>query len=301
MANVSSEDFKDSGTHIVGSRAKVFTPEASVVDQDTGELTVEGSDRRKFTYAGKLVASPNNRNADTPQKCQYGGVHHTGNATNVVRPSGQDPMAVCPLHLKVHLKNYPHDFHETLNDHKAYKAEYADLKANGTFRTEKWIHSNVGSDAAWTTSKKSTKGPGRPLNELDDEGEKVQSIPAPIPPKAHIRAAHNAMAHAVAEGGQNGPDFNAYLRHAIVLGGLSEPEAKAAAIHGAKSYERQQGITSIIAPQRNMEITDRVTDARRGGTSEDRDSTFREAAGLMEDTGTSTARETKKYRGSDSE
>lgn len=300
MAKGSNEDTGE-GTHLEQtSRALVFSPEATVIDPDTNRLTPEGANRRTFKYKGDLIASPKNRTKGSAVSCEYGGLHHSGPATSVLRPEGADPIATCDLHTKHHLtKIDPNTYSEPLDDHEAYKVERANKQDEGLFRTEDWVHQHVGNDFPWSQRKKETRGPGRPGKDKDESITESES--APLPPRAHIRAAHNAMAFAVENGTQAGPNFEAYLHHAIHTGGLTVPEAKTALIHGARSYEKQQGITSVVAPRPRTEILSALEETRGGSAAGDRDATFREAAGLMEDTGSSTARETKKYRGSTSE
>jgi hypothetical protein len=300
MVKSSNEDVGDGTSIQQTSRAKVFSPEATVVDSDTNSLVSEG-DRRSFSYKGNLIASPKNRTKDSPVSCEYGGLYHDGLASSVLRPENADPIATCPMHTKHHLTNVdPNTYVEPLTDHESYKVERANKQDEGLFRTESWVHKHVGNDFPWSQRKKETRGPGAAIKDKDEAVSEAETV-AP-PSRAHIRASHNAVAFAVEHGDHDGPSFDAYLHHAMNTGGLTVPEAKNALIHGVRSYEKQQGITSIVSPRPRTEIVSAVKETRDASLPGDaRDAAFREAAGLMEDTGASTARETKKYRGSTSE
>jgi hypothetical protein len=300
MVKSSNEDVGDGTSIQQTSRAKVFSPEATVVDSDTNSLVSEG-DRRSFSYKGSLIASPKNRTKGGAVSCEYGGLHHSGPATNVLRPEGADPIATCDMHTKHHLtKIDPNTYSEPLTDHESYKVERANKQDEGLFRTEDWVHKHVGNEFPWSQRKKDTRGPGRPNKDKDEAVLETQEVSSPS--RAHVRAAHSAIAFAVEHGDHTGPSFDAYLHHAMNTGGLTVPEAKNALIHGVRSYEKQQGITSIVSPRPRTEIVSAVKETRDASLPGDaRDAAFREAAGLMEDTGASTARETKKYRGSTSE
>jgi hypothetical protein len=115
------------------------------------------------------------------------------------------------------------------------------------------------------------------------------------PPKHHIRAAHNAVEFAVDNGDHKGPNFEAYLHHAMTIGGLTVPEAKNALIHGVRSYEKQQGIMSVIPRTRNKVAEVSAQVAKDSGPTDQRDAIFRESAGMMEDIGTMTGREAIRY------
>ena len=293
MAKVSLEDF-GGGNHEDGSRATVFSPEATVIDPETKQLKVEGADRRTFEYKGNLIASKNNRSKGKPVSCEYGGLHHSGHATHVLRPAGQDPIATCDMHTKHHLSKVdPSTYAEKLTDHAAYKVERANLQDEGLFRTENWVHQHVGGDFPITTRKKETRGPGAPTGSREGILESTDYVPE----KSHVRAAHNAVAFAVDNGDHTGPNFEAYLHHAMTIGGLTVPEAKNALIHGVRSYEKQQGIMSVVPRTRNKvaEVADQA--ARDSGPTDQRDAIFRESAGMMEDIGTSTGRESKRSQG----
>jgi hypothetical protein len=118
-----------------------------------------------------------------------------------------------------------------------------------------------------------------------------------MPPKHHIRAAHNAVEFAVDNGNHTGPNFEAYLHHAMETGGLTVPEAKNALIHGVRSYEKQQGIMSVVPRTRNKVAEVAAQSAKDSGPTDQRDAIFRESAGMMEDIGTSTGRESKRSQG----
>jgi len=290
MAKVSLEDLGD-GNHEDGSRATVFSPEATTLDPETNTLTAEAVGRRTFEYKGNLVASKNNRGKDSAVSCEYGGVHHSGYATTVLRPAGQDPIATCDMHAKHHLtKVDPSTYAEKLTDHETYRVERANLQDEGLFRTENWVNQQVGKDFPFTTRNKETRGPGAPTGSR----EGLIDSTTVMPPKHHIRAAHNAMEFAVDNGDHTGPNFEAYLHHAMTIGGLTVPEAKNALIHGVRSYEKQQGIMSVVPRTRNKvaEVADQA--AKDSGPTDQRDAIFRESAGMMEDIGTSTGRESKR-------
>jgi hypothetical protein len=293
MAKVSLEDLGD-GNHEDGSRAKVFSPEATVIDPDTNKLTVEGAGRRTFEYKGNLIASKNNRSKGSPVSCEYGGVHHSGYATTILRPAGQDPIATCDMHAKHHLSKVdPSTFSEKLTDHEDYKVERANLQDEGLFRTENWVHQHVGNDFPITTRNKETRGPGAPTGSR----EGILNSTTVVPSKSHIRAAHNAVEFAVDNGDHTGPNFEAYLHHAMTIGGLTVPEAKSALIHGVRSYEKQQGIMSVVPRTRNKVADVAAQAAADSGPTDQRDAIFRESAGMMEDIGTSTGRESKRSQG----
>jgi hypothetical protein len=293
MAKVSSEDLGD-GNHEDGSRALVFSPEATTLDPETNTLTAEAVGRRTFEYKGNLVASKNNRGKDGPVSCEYGGVHHSGYATNVLRPAGQDPIATCDMHTKHHLtKVDPSTYSEKLTDHESYKVERANLQDEGLFRTENWVNQQVGKDFPFTTRNKETRGPGAPTGSR----EGLVDSTTIVPPKHHIRAAHNAVEFAVDNGDHRGPNFEAYLHHAMTTGGLTAPEAKNALIHGVRSYEKQQGIMSVVPRTRNKVAEVAAQASKDSGPTDQRDAIFKESAGMMEDIGTSTGRESKRSQG----
>jgi hypothetical protein len=297
MAKVSLEDLGD-GNHEDGSRATVFSPEATTLDPETNKLVPEGAGRRTFEYKGNLVASKNNKGKDSAVSCEYGGVHHSGYATHVLRPKGQDPIATCDMHTNHHLSKVDSStYAEKLTDHESYRVERANLQDEGLFRTENWVHQQVGNEFPFTTRKKETRGPGAPTGSR----EGILDSTTIVPPKHHIRAAHNAMEFAVDNGDHTGPNFEAYLHHAITVGGLTVPEAKNALIHGARSYEKQQGIMSVVPRTRNKVAEVATQAAKDSGLTDQRDAIFRESAGMMEDTGTNLARDAKRFRGSDPE